>query len=399
MDPRLAAYMLMSKPEEYWKAQTAALAPTDATKMATQAGLDPRAANKGALDKANYIAPLDVKPGGTLFDVQAGKPIFNAPESNGNRFTYDALGNPTMSRTPGADATVSAAEAASLRGKNSQTIAPEGVQEVLPDGRKVIRTVGETIQGGSAPASGGKQGLDTSKMSPEEIEYLKKRDPEAFAEGVKRFAAGAKYGQEKGATDAQNALDKRWGDLQAQNSTAETNNSYLQNIKELAVKAAVGPQADKINLLNGLLSLVGNEKATGAVTDKNLIDKYSNQIIARLGQGSLGTDAARSIIEAANPNSKMTKEAISEAVDNLVGANKMIQAKTQLLSQHGNARDPVAYSQKEIAFDQAADPRIWQYASMKPEQRAAFKTKLAQQGGAQEFGQKIRTLESLGVKF
>jgi hypothetical protein len=77
----------------------------------------------------------------------------------------------------------------------------------------------------------------------------------------------------------------------------------------------------------------------------------------------------------------------------------MIQAKTQLLSQHGNARDPAAYSEKEIAFDKAADPRIWQYASMQPAERAAFKAKLAQQGIAQEFGQKIRTLESLGVKF
>jgi hypothetical protein len=211
------------------------------------------------------------------------------------------------------------------------------------------------------------------------------------------FAAEPRLGTEAGANAAQAELTKKFSDLQQQNSQAQITSSYLQNIKQQAQKAAVGPMSDKINFVNGLLSLAGSEKATDAVTANALLDKYSNQIVARLGTGGLGTDAARAIIQSAYPNAKMNIGAINEAADNLQGANEMVKAKMSLLAPHGNARDPVAYQQKEQIFDQNADPRIWQYKNLGPGTQSG---KVFLQGVLKQdpgFIQKIQNLEKIGA--
>jgi hypothetical protein len=203
-------------------------------------------------------------------------------------------------------------------------------------------------------------------------------------------------GYSRGQEDLQGDLSKKWTALNSANSQAQTTVSYLDNIRSLAQKAALGQQSDKLNYVNGLLSLAGSEKATDTVTANNLLDKYSNQIVSRLGSGDLGTDAARSILQSAYPNSHMNKDAINEAADNLVGASQMTQAKARLLQGDFNSRNPQAYSQKEMTFDQNADPRIWQFQNMNPQQRQAFKASMtpAQQAS---FGKQMRNLESLGV--
>lgn len=207
---------------------------------------------------------------------------------------------------------------------------------------------------------------------------------------------GMQAGAQAGATNLQNELSKKWTALNDQNTQAATTNSYLQSIKSLAGQAATGAQADRINYVNGLLSLAGSERATDMVTANNLLDKYSNQIVARLGQGGLGTDAARSILQSAYPNAHMTPQAINEAADNLVGANQMVQAKTRLLQPYANDRDAQSYNNLETRFDQNADPRVWQYANMTdPAQRQAFAKKMVQQDP--KFEQKLRNLESMGA--
>lgn len=207
---------------------------------------------------------------------------------------------------------------------------------------------------------------------------------------------GAQAGAQAAATNAQSELSKKWTALSEQNTQAQTTNSYLQSIKGLAAKAATGQQADRINYVNGLLSLAGSEKATDAVTANNLLDKYSNQIVARLGQGGLGTDAARSILQSAYPNAHMTPDAIHEAADNLIGANQMTQAKARLLAPFANDRNSTAYNNAEMAFDRNADPRIFQYANIQdPAARAAFAKKLQQQDP--KIVDKMRALQSMGA--
>jgi len=207
---------------------------------------------------------------------------------------------------------------------------------------------------------------------------------------------GAATSAEKGAGNLQDELSKKWTDLSAANQQAQGVISNLQNIKTLAAKAAVGPQSDRLNYANGLLSLAGSEKATDAVTANDLLNKYSNQITARLSAGGMGTDAARSILQSAYPNSHMTPQAINEAADNLQGASQMIQAKTRLLASLRNNGDAQGYNNTEVQFDQNADPRIFQYANIKdPTARAAFAKNLMQQDPT--IVNKIQTLQKLGA--
>ncbi|MGY6240535.1 hypothetical protein ACW910_24135 (plasmid) [Burkholderia ambifaria] len=210
------------------------------------------------------------------------------------------------------------------------------------------------------------------------------------------MASQPQAGYTKGQEDLQGDLTKKWGSLNEANSQAQNTISYLQNIHDLASKAALGQQSDKLNYINGLLSLAGSQKATDMVTANNLLDKYSNQIVARLGTGGLGTDAARSILQSAYPNAHMNKGAIDEAVQNLVGASQMTQAKARLLQGDYNSRNPQAYNQKEMVFDQNADPRIWQYKNISdPNARKAFAKEVLQQDP--NFGAKIKALESIGA--
>lgn len=191
-------------------------------------------------------------------------------------------------------------------------------------------------------------------------------------------------------------MQQRWNTLRDQNASAQTVISQLQNISTLAPAAITGAEADKRAYVNGLLSLVGVPGAQDAKTATDLLDKYSNQIIAKLGQGGLGTDAARLIVSAGNPNAHMTVPAIQEAVRNLSGQYQMVQAKANVLQQYANSNNPAGYTKAETTFDQNADPRIWEYQSIQDQAaRQKFAAGVLKQDP--KFGQKIQALEQIGA--
>lgn len=199
------------------------------------------------------------------------------------------------------------------------------------------------------------------------------------------------------ATNQQGELSTKWKDLTSQNQQAQSVISNLQNIKALAAKANLGQMGDKLAYANSLLALAGSQKAQDAVTANNLLDKYSNQIVARLGgQGGMGTDAARSILESAYPGRHMDQTAISEASDNLVGAQQMTQAKAKLLAPYRNKNDATGYTNTELAFDQNADPRIWQLQGMNADQQKAYVSNMPQDVAAQLLKQR-QALKGMGA--
>ena len=108
------------------------------------------------------------------------------------------------------------------------------------------------------------------------------------------------------------------------------------------------------------------------------------------------TDAGRSLVSAAYPGQHMTVDAIREAAGNIVGAQRMDQAKTRYLMDVGTKRDTAGYSRKEIQFDQAADPRIWQYKEMADgPAKKAFAQDLMKQDP--KFADRIKQLEAMGA--
>lgn len=413
--------------EQAWSAY----APTDATRTANAAGVDSKNANAKTLAKSLYIAPVNARAGSTLLDPLTNKPFFNAPNAEGIQYKFDGSGNASADKVPGFGAALTDYTQAKEKGKNMETLAPPSQSVYNQDGTMRPASIDATLHpspvAAATPAPAGFPSVSPADQRARDADalLLAKNEAGSATDPVQKVklqanandmqarldagqsvvtgaakapqGVGAPFGKQQGAEAAQAELSKKFTDLSAENRSAQTTNSYLQNILAEANKAKVGAFSDKTQFANNLLSYAGiSEKATDSVTAKNLLDKYSNQITARLGGGANGSDARSAIIAAAYPNSHMTPDAIREAVGNLVGANDMTKAKANILSPHANARDPVAYQQKEQIFDQNADPRIWQWRAMQdPSQKKAFAAAIIKQDPT--FGQRVHALESIGA--
>ena len=104
------------------------------------------------------------------------------------------------------------------------------------------------------------------------------------------------------------------------------------------------------------------------------------------------TDAARSLAEFANPNTKMTKEGIIRVVDQLMGIENMKIARADYLGKFRN--DPVQYSQAMENFRQVADPRLFQEMT---EEEVDKLRKTLKPRELNEITQKIRMARQLGI--
>ncbi|KGW44038.1 hypothetical protein [Burkholderia pseudomallei] len=480
----------MLGPEGYARVAAAWGAPTDATRMALAGGLDPAAANRDALFKANYVAPNQGTPGTIARDPRTNQPLYYSPNvPDGAQPVFDASGNlaGVAPLRGAADAIASAAQARTAgEGAALPYAGFDAAGNPLPVTNRTAAAMGgagaaaggvpnlsqiflqqETSGGKTAPDNpfqiqkptfdrfaqqgeswnnvadrnavaqrmlakfnqdyGGDLGrIATAYFSGEgnvapagsPTPYLKNvadsngKTVASYVSDIARRAGaasaaggGAIYGAQPpgvvagasaASTNQQGELSKKWSDLTAQNQQAQSVISNLQNIKTLAGKAIVGPQSDRLAYANSLLALAGSERATDMTTANDLLNKYSNQITARLGQGGMGTDAARAILQSAYPNSHMTQGAINEAADNLIGAQQMVQAKARVLAPLRNANDAAGYTNAELTFDQNADPRIFQYTGIKdPVARAVFaKNLIAQDPGIVG---KIQALQQLGA--
>lgn len=222
-------------------------------------------------------------------------------------------------------------------------------------------------------------------------------DREIARAGGGRVATGPDPTVQAGRTDQQKDMGGRWTTLSAQAGSAQKVNSYLDQISGFADKAATGQFSDRLQLTNSLLAPF-SQKATDATTASNLLDKYSNQIVAQLGAGGgMSTDAARDILHSAYPNRTMNAPAIHEAVSALKAQNIMAQSKARILQGAYTSNDPVAYTKAETAFDQAADPRIFQWRAIAdPAARRAFGAKIMAQDPS--LAGKAKMLEQMGVQ-
>jgi hypothetical protein len=170
-----------------------------------------------------------------------------------------------------------------------------------------------------------------------------------------------------------------------------------KTIEGLAPEAFTGPGGDKKQYLAGILRSF-NINATGdAQTDTNLL----NKAIAQLNISTpAGTDAARALVEAGQPNSKMDPDAIKIAAGTIRGQVLMNQAErnflqTTRLSNRG-AGDPEAYQQGRQAFESNADPRIWQYQDLARSDPKAARSFIAKQPDKADLIRKTAALEQMG---
>jgi len=170
-----------------------------------------------------------------------------------------------------------------------------------------------------------------------------------------------------------------------------------KTIEGLAPSAFTGPGGDKKQYMAGLLRGFGINATGDAQTDTNLLNKAMAQLNIST---PAGTDAARALVEAGQPNSHMDPDAIKEAAGTLRGQVMMNQAErnflqTTRLSNRG-AGDPQAYQEGRQQFEASADPRIWQYQDLAKSNPAAARAFIARQPDKADLVRKAGALEQMG---
>lgn len=97
-------------------------------------------------------------------------------------------GQPVVSAPQGAMSTYKGYQVASEQAKNENTFMPTDRINPLTN-RPYAATMAQGISAVSGQPQGGPVGLDTSRLSPAQIAGLAQQNPEAFSNGVNRFAA------------------------------------------------------------------------------------------------------------------------------------------------------------------------------------------------------------------
>lgn len=190
------------------------------------------------------------------------------------------------------------------------------------------------------------------------------------------------------ATSANAVVSADWDTTQKAATQAQPKIAIFQNIKKFAPDAFTGVGQSRKELAAGVLNAIGIPAYEAEKVSTEELAK--NSALLALAGGN--TDAARSLAEIANPNKKLNEKAIKEIANQMIGIEKMNQAKAQFLSPV--AQDAAKYQEKLNVFNQVADPRLFQEAT--PEDVAKMKARMSKAEIA-DFGRRVQLLKQMGL--
>lgn len=285
----------------------------------------------------------------------------------------------------------------------SAMLQPGAAVQTQPQAASV--DTGPTLQTGTTapPVAGG--GFTATTSTPKDIgpQIIMDAQGQPHYVGTPRSGAGGTGGAFPSKTGvaavggATDAMDSHFKGLNAAAQSLPLTTALTKTIEGLAPSAFTGVGGDKKQYTAGVLKAF-NMNATGdAQTDTNLL----NKAIAQLNISSpAGTDAARALVEAGQPNSKMDAKAIREAAGTIAAQVKMNEAERNFLqtsrfSNRGEG-DIQAYQEGRQKFEAVADPRIWQYESMVKSDPNGAREFLARQPDRHELVKKTKELSSMG---
>lgn len=200
--------------------------------------------------------------------------------------------------------------------------------------------------------------------------------------------SGLAPGVAEGVTGPVQVATRHYEGVQQAASAAPTRIAALQTIMQEAPAALTSGGDWRRRLLqqfSGVYEL--DTQTANDVMAKNL---------ALLAGNAGNTDAARALAEMANPNSHMTKEAIAQTGAQLLGIERKNQAAAQFFT--GTPTNDSSYAQKMVQWNRLADPRLFEYANLPADQKAAWMKKLPP-GVRADLGMKAQALEQAGVQF
>jgi hypothetical protein len=164
--------------------------------------------------------------------------------------------------------------------------------------------------------------------------------------------------------------------------------AIFQNIKKFAPDSFTGVGGQRKELAAGILNAVGipayeQEKV-------NTEELAKNSALLALAGGN--TDAARALAEIATPNKKLNEKAILAIADQMIGIENMKIARAGYLTPVLN--DATQYSQRQLQFNQIADPRIFQEMTAQDVAKLKASMSAAEQA---ELTRKIRLARQMGI--
>jgi hypothetical protein len=192
-------------------------------------------------------------------------------------------------------------------------------------------------------------------------------------------------------------MSNHFAGLNASAQSLPLTTALTKTIESLSPSAFTGVGGDKKQYMSGLLRSFSLDATGDAQTDTNLL----NKAIAQLNISSpAGTDAARQLVEAGQPNSKMDATAIKEAAGTVAGQVKMNAAERNFLqtarySNQGTG-DVNTYQEGRQKFEANADPRIWQYEELAKTNPKAANAFINRQPDKSVLVKKAGALEGMG---
>jgi hypothetical protein len=166
--------------------------------------------------------------------------------------------------------------------------------------------------------------------------------------------------------DKQAIVTEDFKNVQQQASGAQATVGILQDLKELAPKAATGAGADRKAFAIKAAAALGikvDPQTMNEAAYTDLFNKESNMLSNMPGM----TDAARAMSVMSNPNNKMDIRAIQKAADLLIARNKMILLEQGVKSKLQN--QPDIYLDVKEKLDRIKDPRAIAFMSMPAEDK------------------------------
>lgn len=276
-----SSLMSLMGPEKYAESLIAPqYKPTEMQQMLRAAGIDPdsalgRQVLQQALAKANYVAPVDIRPGGTALDPFTRQPVFSAPQG-GIQTQYGPQG-PVQSVVPGA-AGAQAALAGATTGAQAANTPHYEPSPFLPGASNVSYPPTPPALRGPVPSPGAAAPSQTASA---------RRATAAVAPRVANTAADLEQ-QKKGAESGQTYSDQLTKN--AENAT-EVRRS-LSELRNLANTAGVGvTNPAKLELGSYLIAAGMDPNKVGSMlgTDVGALTAATKQT------GSLALDSIHSM--------------------------------------------------------------------------------------------------------
>lgn len=183
-------------------------------------------------------------------------------------------------------------------------------------------------------------------------------------------------------------VSQDWADTSKRAADAQSRIGIFQNIKKFAPDAFTGVGGARKELAAGVLNAIGIPAYEAEKISTEELAK--NSALLALAGGN--TDAARALAEVATPNKKLNEQAIKAIANQMIGIEKLAQAKAQFLAPV--AGDQAKYQERLQVFNQVADPRLFQEST--PEDVAKMKARMSP-NEIKDFGRRVKLLKEMGL--